>query len=327
MLKANLTQKEADDSSRNNQGHQQQPSKGMNGRQSPTICGQRRKEAVWGKSCPRQQLPSSPQMDRAPRDGNAEKRREDTRRTLIANVVKRSTGEESRLPYLKFKSSRVHGQGFHAFQAQIESAKKKKNESRSRSSESTISIAPSEMKECPKTITRAILIKDPFQHLSSKYRSEIRVSPFLEYENKTIPKTVFPKLEAQIEAQKTENIVNEDVGGVGYIAMRDLRIQIDAPNPTSRITLTILVPKRCTGCEELFWWPNMKADIATIVQDTGYLASIICDVKEDSLKFLEDHLQKDLGTDISKKHCLSSQKLTARARGPSKLSRTCYVLA
>ncbi|GKA84430.1 putative reverse transcriptase domain-containing protein [Tanacetum coccineum] len=46
-------------------------------------------------------------------------------------------------------------------------------------------------------------------------------------------------LEAQLEAQKPENFKKEDVGGVGFHVM---------------------------DTQKLYWWPNMKADIATYVR-------------------------------------------------------------
>ncbi|GKE37537.1 putative reverse transcriptase domain-containing protein, partial [Tanacetum coccineum] len=79
-----------------------------------------------------------------------------------------------------------------------------------------------------------------------------------------LPKRI---LEAQIEALKIENLVNEDVGGM---------IRKDIPKERFKIRdyarilqVKILYPSRFEKMyqdkKKLYWWPNIKADIATYV--------------------------------------------------------------
>ncbi|GJZ57641.1 putative reverse transcriptase domain-containing protein, partial [Tanacetum coccineum] len=96
-------------------------------------------------------------------------------------------------------------------------------------------------------------------------------------------------LEAQIEAQKPENLVNEDVGGMirkdipkerlepradGTLCLHgrswlpcygDLRSVIMHESHKSKYSIH-LGYKDCTqDVKKLYWWPNMKADIAAYV--------------------------------------------------------------
>ncbi|GJZ12635.1 putative reverse transcriptase domain-containing protein [Tanacetum coccineum] len=96
-------------------------------------------------------------------------------------------------------------------------------------------------------------------------------------------------LEAQIEAQKPENIVNEDVGGMirrdipkerlepradGTLCLHsrswipcygDLRSVIMHESHKSKYSIHPGSEKMYQDVKKLFWWPNMKADIATYV--------------------------------------------------------------
>ncbi|GKE68318.1 putative reverse transcriptase domain-containing protein [Tanacetum coccineum] len=80
------------------------------------------------------------------------------------------------------------------------------------------------------------------QHILEKKELNMRQRRWLEllsdydYEIHYHPGKANQIPEAQIEAQKLENVKNEDVSGVGYPDMK-----------------------------KLYWWPNMKADIATYV--------------------------------------------------------------
>ncbi|GJW22385.1 putative reverse transcriptase domain-containing protein [Tanacetum coccineum] len=101
-----------------------------------------------------------------------------------------------------------------------------------------------------------------------------------------LPKRI---LEAQIEAQKPENLVNEDVGGIirrdipkerlepradGTLCLhdrswlpcyRDLRSVIMHESHKLKYSIHPGSKKMYQDVKKLYWWPNMKADIATYV--------------------------------------------------------------
>ncbi|GJS11369.1 putative reverse transcriptase domain-containing protein [Tanacetum coccineum] len=101
-----------------------------------------------------------------------------------------------------------------------------------------------------------------------------------------LPKRI---LEAQIEAQKPENLVNEDVGGIirrdipkerlepradGTLCLHsknwipcygDLRSVILHESHKSKYSIHPSSEKMYQDVKKLYWWPNMKADIATYV--------------------------------------------------------------
>ncbi|GJT18780.1 putative reverse transcriptase domain-containing protein [Tanacetum coccineum] len=101
-----------------------------------------------------------------------------------------------------------------------------------------------------------------------------------------LPKRI---LEAQIEAQKPENLVNEDVGGIirrdipkerlepradGTLCLHgrswlpcygDLRSVIMHESHKSKYSIHPGSEKMYQDMKKLYWWPNMKADIATYV--------------------------------------------------------------
>nr|GEY66202.1 putative reverse transcriptase domain-containing protein [Tanacetum cinerariifolium] len=96
-------------------------------------------------------------------------------------------------------------------------------------------------------------------------------------------------LEAQIEAQKPENIKNEDVGGMikkdipkeklepcadGTLCLNgrswlpcygDLRTVIMHESHKSKYSIHLGSDKMYQDMKKLYWWPNMKANIATYV--------------------------------------------------------------
>ncbi|GJR55386.1 putative reverse transcriptase domain-containing protein [Tanacetum coccineum] len=95
--------------------------------------------------------------------------------------------------------------------------------------------------------------------------------------------------QAQIEAQKPENLVNEDVGGMirkdipkerlepradGTLCLHgrswlpcygDLRFVIMHESHKSKYSIHLGSEKMYQDVKKLYWWPNMKADIATYV--------------------------------------------------------------
>ncbi|GJY38784.1 putative reverse transcriptase domain-containing protein, partial [Tanacetum coccineum] len=99
-----------------------------------------------------------------------------------------------------------------------------------------------------------------------------------------LPKRI---LEAQIEAQKPENFMNEDVGGIirrdipkerlelradGTLCLhgrswlpcyRDLRSVIMHESYKSKYSIHPGLEKMYQDMKKLYWWPNMKADIST----------------------------------------------------------------
>ncbi|GJS89991.1 putative reverse transcriptase domain-containing protein [Tanacetum coccineum] len=123
--------------------------------------------------------------------------------------------------------------------------------------------------------------------LSRKERIEpLRVRALVMTIGLDLPKRI---LEAQIEAQKPENLVNEDVGGIirrdipkerlepradGTLCLHgrswlpcygDLRSVIMHESHKSKYSIHPGLEKMYQDMKKLYWWPNMKADIATYV--------------------------------------------------------------
>ncbi|GKC69140.1 putative reverse transcriptase domain-containing protein [Tanacetum coccineum] len=123
--------------------------------------------------------------------------------------------------------------------------------------------------------------------LSRKERIEpLRVRALVMTIGLDLPKRI---LEAQIEAQKPENLVNEDVGGMirrdipkerlepranGTLCLHgrswipcygDLRSVIMHESHKSKYSIHPGSEKIYQDMKKLCWWPNMKADIATYV--------------------------------------------------------------
>ncbi|GJZ76145.1 putative reverse transcriptase domain-containing protein [Tanacetum coccineum] len=123
--------------------------------------------------------------------------------------------------------------------------------------------------------------------LSRKERIEpLRVRALVMTIGLDLPKRI---LEAQIEAQKPENLVNEDVGGMirrdipkerlepradGTLCLYgkswlsyygDLRSMIMHESYKSKYSIHPGLEKMYQDMKKLYWWPNMKADIATYV--------------------------------------------------------------
>ncbi|GJX80033.1 putative reverse transcriptase domain-containing protein [Tanacetum coccineum] len=123
--------------------------------------------------------------------------------------------------------------------------------------------------------------------LSRKERTEpLRVRALVMTIGLNLPKRI---LEAQIEALKTENLVNEDVGGIirrdipkerlepradGTLCLHgrswlpcygDLRSVIMHESHKSKYSIHPGSEKMYQDMKKLYWWPNMKADIATYV--------------------------------------------------------------
>nr|GFC16650.1 putative reverse transcriptase domain-containing protein [Tanacetum cinerariifolium] len=78
-----------------------------------------------------------------------------------------------------------------------------------------------------------------------------------------LPKQI---LNAQTEAKKLENIKKEDVGGMSWIpCYGDLRTVIMHESYKSKYSIHSGSDKMYQDMKKLYWWPSMKADIATYV--------------------------------------------------------------
>nr|GEZ17389.1 putative reverse transcriptase domain-containing protein [Tanacetum cinerariifolium] len=92
--------------------------------------------------------------------------------------------------------------------------------------------------------------------LSRKERDKpLRVRALVMTISLNLPKQI---LEAQIEALKPENLEKEDVGGM-------IRTDIPKERLEPRADGTLCFEKMYQDMKKLYWWPNMKADIATYV--------------------------------------------------------------
>nr|GEZ55388.1 putative reverse transcriptase domain-containing protein [Tanacetum cinerariifolium] len=73
-------------------------------------------------------------------------------------------------------------------------------------------------------------------------------------------------LNAQTEARKPENIKKEDVGGMSWLpCYGDLRTVIMHESHKSKYSIHSGSDKMYQDMKKLYWWPNIKADIATYV--------------------------------------------------------------
>ncbi|GJZ27176.1 putative reverse transcriptase domain-containing protein [Tanacetum coccineum] len=143
--------------------------------------------------------------------------------------------------------------------------------------------------------------------LSRKYRIKpLRVQALVMTIGLDLPKQI---LNAQTEARKPENIKNEDVGGMlienskdleklrtGKLESRadgtlclngrsllpcydDLRIVIMHESHKSKYSIHPGSDKMYQDMKKLYWWPNMKADIATYVSKCLTCAKVKADIK------------------------------------------------
>nr|GFB52585.1 putative reverse transcriptase domain-containing protein [Tanacetum cinerariifolium] len=73
-------------------------------------------------------------------------------------------------------------------------------------------------------------------------------------------------LNAQTEARKPENIKKEDVGGMSWLpCYGDLQTVIIHESHKSKYSIHPGSDKMYQDMKKLYWWPDMKADIATYV--------------------------------------------------------------
>ncbi|GJW67643.1 putative reverse transcriptase domain-containing protein [Tanacetum coccineum] len=98
--------------------------------------------------------------------------------------------------------------------------------------------------------------------LSRKEREPLRVRALVMTIGLDLPKQI---LKAQTEARKPENIKKEDVWEVIYHVMSDLRTVICSDPHKSKYSIHPGSDKMYQDMKKLYWWPNMKANIATYV--------------------------------------------------------------
>ncbi|GKD95334.1 putative reverse transcriptase domain-containing protein, partial [Tanacetum coccineum] len=84
-----------------------------------------------------------------------------------------------------------------------------------------------------------------------------------DYDCLNLPKQI---LDAETKARKPENIKNEDVGGMSWLpCYGDLRTVIMHESHKSKYSIHPGFEKMYQDMKKLYWWPNMKANIATYV--------------------------------------------------------------
>nr|GEZ05741.1 putative reverse transcriptase domain-containing protein [Tanacetum cinerariifolium] len=99
--------------------------------------------------------------------------------------------------------------------------------------------------------------------LSRKEQEPLRVRALVMTISLDLPKQI---LNAQTEACKPENIKNEDVGGMSWLPCYvDLRTVIMHESHKSKNSVHPGSDKMYQDMKKLYWWPNIKADIATYV--------------------------------------------------------------
>nr|GEY78421.1 putative reverse transcriptase domain-containing protein [Tanacetum cinerariifolium] len=97
--------------------------------------------------------------------------------------------------------------------------------------------------------------------LSRKEQEPLRVRALVMTISLDFPKQI---LNAQTKVRKPENIKNEDVGGMSWLpCYGDLRTVIMHESHKSKYSVHPGSDKMYEDMKKLYWWPNMKSDIAT----------------------------------------------------------------
>nr|GEW29578.1 putative reverse transcriptase domain-containing protein [Tanacetum cinerariifolium] len=100
--------------------------------------------------------------------------------------------------------------------------------------------------------------------------------------NLNLPKQI---LAAQIEALKPENLEKEDVGGM--IRRDEEKLE---PHVNGTLCLNDKSWLPCYDMKKLYWWPNMKANIATYVSKCLICAKVKAEHQRPS-GLLEIHIK------------------------------------
>ncbi|GKA02066.1 putative reverse transcriptase domain-containing protein [Tanacetum coccineum] len=105
------------------------------------------------------------------------------------------------------------------------------------------------------------------QHILNQKELNMRQRRWLELLNDYDCKIRYHLGKANVtEARKPENIKNEDVGGMSWLpCYGDLRTMIMHESHKSKYSIHLGSDKMYQDMKKLYWWPNMKADIATYV--------------------------------------------------------------
>ncbi|GKD33254.1 putative reverse transcriptase domain-containing protein, partial [Tanacetum coccineum] len=144
--------------------------------------------------------------------------------------------------------------------------------------------------------------------LSRKERSKpLRVRALVMTISLNLPKQI---LSAQSEARKEENFINEDLHGMinkfepradGTLCLNnqswipcfgDLRALIMHESHKSKYSIHPGSDKMYQDLKKLYWWPNMKAEIATYVSKCLTCAKVKTATGQDTIWVIVDHLTK-----------------------------------
>nr|GEV22924.1 putative reverse transcriptase domain-containing protein [Tanacetum cinerariifolium] len=162
------------------------------------------------------------------------------------------------IPKVQFLSHVINSEGIHVDPAKIESIKdwvSPKSPTEIQGSEDFVAYCDASIKGLGAVLMQRDKANVVADALSRKERELLRVRALIMTIVLDLPKQI---LNAQTEARKLENIIKEDVG--------DLRTVIMHESHKSKYSIHPGSDKMYQDMKKLYWWPNMKADIATYVR-------------------------------------------------------------